>query len=236
VSHARGGAYFHLVEEPRLDGEPIVRRDGIVSCGVRAVRAVGDEGSNPHAVCRVIPLGGHIPAGLLIIALVSFIRLYFGTARAWLFWLVVGLRGLVLILNFLSPASFHFSEITALRPLEFLGETVVVPEGVSTPWVRLGEGSMLIAMVFVADASISLWRRGNARDRRRAVFVGGSVLLCIGVAIVIAIPSHTGLLPVPRCLSLFFALIMLAMAYELGHDLIHAGQLARDLREERAPD
>jgi len=173
----------------------------------------------------------HVPIGLAIIALVGFVRLYFGTGRAWLFWLVVSLRVLVLVLNFLSPASFNFREFTALRPFKFLGETVAVPEGVPTPWARLGEGSVLLALIFVADAAISLWRRGNSPERRRAAFVGGSVLFCIGAAVVNALLVHTGLFPMPYCVSLFFGLITLAMAYELGHDALHAGQLAQDLRE-----
>lgn len=172
-----------------------------------------------------------IPGSLLLVTLMGFVWLYFGTGRAWLFWLVVGLRGLVLVLNFLSPTSFNFREITALREFEFLGETVAVPEGIPTPWARLGEGSMFLAVVFVMDATVSLWRRGNARERRRAAFVGGSVLVCIGAAVVNAAVVHTGLVPMPYIVSLAFGLITLAMAYELGHDVLNAGRLARDLRE-----
>jgi len=174
---------------------------------------------------------GHVPIGLALIALLAFVRLYFGTGRTWLFWLVVSLRLLVLVLNFLSPASFNYREITALKPFELLGEVVSVPEGILTPWAPLGEGSALLALVFVADAAMSLWRRGNVRERRRAVVVGGSVLVCMGAALVNSLLIHTGLLPAPYFVSLFFVLIILAMAYELGQDLLQAGQLARDLRE-----
>lgn len=58
---------------------------------------------------------GHVPAELLLIAMLAFVRLYFGTGRVWLFWLVVGWRLLALVLNFLSPTSLNFSEITALH-------------------------------------------------------------------------------------------------------------------------
>src|SRR5262249_34579152 len=74
-------------------------------------------------------------------------------------------------------------------------------------------------------------RRGNSRERRRAVFVGGSMLACLGAAIVISTLNHTGLFPVPYCASLFFSLIVVAMTYELGQDVIHAGQLAPGVRE-----
>ena len=175
---------------------------------------------------------GHVPADLLLITLLAFVRRYFGTGRDWLFWLVVGWRLLVLGLNFVSPTSFNFREITALRQFEFLGEIVAVPVGIPTAWARLGESNILLALIFVADAAISLHRRGNPRERRRALFVGGSVLSCIGGAMVIATLNQTGLFyPVPYCASLFFVLLVLAMSYELGQDMLHATELARDLRE-----
>lgn len=174
---------------------------------------------------------GHVPAELLLIAMLAFVRCYFGTGRAWLFRLAIGWRLLVLALNFLSPTSLNFTEITTLRPFSFLGETVVVPAGIPTPWARLGESGILLALIYFADATLSLYRRDNPRERQRALFVGGSVLGCISAALVIATLNHTGLFPVPYCASLFFMLMVLAMAYELGQDMLHAAELARDLRE-----
>jgi len=175
----------------------------------------------------------HVPIGLASIALVGFVWLYFGTGRAWLLWLVIGLRVLVLVLDFLSPVSFNYREVTALQPFSLLGETVMVPVGIATPWARLGEGSVLLALGFVADAAVSLWRRGDPRERRRALIVGGGVALAMALSFGNAILVHTGWLPMPYFVSLFFVFIVLAMACELGQDLIHANEMARDLDETR---
>src|SRR5262249_25768046 len=119
-------------------------------------------------------------------------------------------------LDFVSRTSFNFKEITVLRPFVFLGETVSVPEGVPNPWARLGEGSVLLALIFVADAAVGLWRRGGARERRRAVVVGGSILFCISAAMINALLIHTGVFPMPYFVSLWFVVIVIAMGYELS--------------------
>ena len=60
--------------------------------------------------------------------------------------------------------------------------SVATSVGVVNPWTHLGELSSLLVLVFVVDASIRLRRMGNARDRRLALVVGGSITLFIVVA------------------------------------------------------
>ena len=91
----------------------------------------------------------------------------------------VGIRLIALAINFAFPPNLNFREITALRHFDFLGETVVMPEGVSNPWTHLGELSSLLVLAFVVDASITLWRRGSADDRRRAVIVAEHPLFIV---------------------------------------------------------
>ena len=113
-----------------------------------------------------------------LVSLVGFILFYFRTGRLWLAWTVIGLRVVVLIINFTTRPSFNYREITGLLPFRFLGETVSVPVTVQSPWARLGEGSGLLVLIFVLDASIRLWRRGNSDERRRALMVGGIERRC----------------------------------------------------------
>jgi two-component system sensor kinase FixL len=117
----------------------------------------------------------HLPVFFAVVSIVWFVRLYFHAGRPWLAYTICGLRLLALIINFLSVANLNYKEITGLRHLTILGgETISVAEGVPNPWTKLAEISSLLLLIFVADASVTLWRRGNRTERRRALVVGGS--------------------------------------------------------------
>jgi hypothetical protein len=79
---------------------------------------------------------GHAPIWVVFVSLVGFVRLYL---RAGRLWLACGLRTLSLILNFVFTPNLNYREITAFRHVSFLGETVVVAEGVPNPWMLIGQ-------------------------------------------------------------------------------------------------
>ncbi len=154
----------------------------------------------------------------------------FGMAvgRPWLAWTVCAVRTLSLILNFVCTPNLNYREITALRHVSFLGETVVVAEGVPNPWMLIGQLSLLLLLIFVADAAITVWRRG---DRRQALSVGGSIVFFVVAATGQAILTLWGIIHAPIIASLFFMAIVAAMSYELSQDLFRAAQLSDDLRD-----
>ena len=173
----------------------------------------------------------HVPLFVTIASLLGFILFYFRSGRVWLAWTVIGLRVVVLVINFTIVPTVNYRAITGLLPFHLLGETVSVPVTVASPWSRLGEGSALLVLIFIVDASISLWRRGNANERRRAMVVGGSVGLFISITVVNAYRVHTGAVHGPYFVSLFFVLIVVAMGYELSRDVIRAAKMAEELQE-----
>jgi len=61
-----------------------------------------------------------------------------------------------------------------VRRIPFLGEPVSAAVGVSNPWMLVGQLSLLLLVIFVADASVTVWRRG---DRRSAA--GGSIVFFV---------------------------------------------------------
>jgi hypothetical protein len=89
---------------------------------------------------------------------VGFVRLYFNVGRPWLGYMVCGLRLLDLIINFFSLPNANYKQITGLRRLTFGGETISVAQGVENP---VSELSSLLLLLFVVDASITLWRRAH---------------------------------------------------------------------------
>jgi two-component system, LuxR family, sensor kinase FixL len=178
----------------------------------------------------------HVPLTMVILASVGFVRLYFGAGRFWLAYAVIGVRLAALALNFLTGVNVNFLEITALDRLQLWGGAVIVgPIGVRNPWSIVPQLANLLLVVFIVDASVTLWRRGGPVARRRAVLVGGSLALCIATAGSFATLVVAGVVHAPTILMPGFFIVVLAMGYELVWDLIAAGQLSAQLRasEER---
>src|SRR6266513_4818240 len=136
----------------------------------------------------------HVPVWVMIVSLVGFVRLYLRAGRRWLAWAIVGVRTLSLILNFGFSPNINFREITALRHIPFLGESVSVAEGVPNPWMLVAQLSLLLLVIFVTDATITVWRRG---DRRQALLVGGSIVLFVVGATAQAMAITWGIISMP---------------------------------------
>lgn len=174
---------------------------------------------------------GHVSVFFIIVAIVSFVRLYF-RAGAWsLLWLIVALRCMVLAANFSSPVSASFVEITSLEPFALWGEVVNVPVGIANPWSRLAEFSLVLVGLFTLQAAVEIWRRNEPRDRPRAAVIGSAVVVFFALSLANALLVHHSLAPVPYFLSMAFSSIVLAMSYELSVDIRHASAMARALDE-----
>ncbi len=170
----------------------------------------------------------HVPMWILLLSFVAFVRLYLRAGRLWLAWSIYGLRTLVLILNFVLTPNINFRKITSIRHLGLWGgEMASLPVGVPNPWGILSSLSLLLVIAFFADATITIWRRG---DHRRALIVGGSImfgaLLAWHVPLVIL-----GVIHVPFFLCFAYTGIVAAMGYELSDDMFHAAQLTHKLKE-----
>jgi len=95
----------------------------------------------------------HVPAWVLIVSIVAFVRLYLNAGRRWLAWTVVAVRTLSLILNFVLSPNINYRKITALRHVPFLGESVSVPAGVPNPWMLVAQFSLVLLVIFVGGCN-----------------------------------------------------------------------------------
>ena len=173
----------------------------------------------------------HVSVAVIIIAIVWIVRLHLRAGRVWLAWLVSGLRIMVLLANFLTAPNATFREITDLRFVPWLGQVVSIPVGEPSPWRIFVQVSTILLLIYVLDAGVTAWRRG---DRRRAVFLSGPIAGAILLSVLFSQLMVWNMVPGPF-IGLVFLLIVLAMAIELSIDLIRARQNALDLRrsEER---
>jgi PAS domain S-box-containing protein len=170
----------------------------------------------------------HVPAWALLVALVGFVRLYLRAGRSWLAWSFFGLRTLSLLLDFLVGQNLNYLEITRLRHIPFLSESVSVAEGVANPCMLVGQLSLLLLVLFVSDATVTVWRRGN---RRQALAVGGSIVFFTLAGTVQAVLVLWEVIHWPMTTSFFYLGIVATMAYEMSREALRAAQLSDDLRE-----
>jgi len=175
-----------------------------------------------------------VPIFFFAIAIVGFVHLNFGTGRLWLGIAACLVRFVCLVINFVSPPNLNFREITALRHLNFLGDTVAMPEGVGSPWTRLAELGSLLILAFVVDATLALWRRGGREERRRAAVIGGSITLFIVLAAGSFALFNAKVLNGPYFVSVPFMGVIVAMGFELSYDILRGAQAAQQLRASEA--
>jgi PAS domain S-box-containing protein len=170
----------------------------------------------------------HVPLFVAILLLVAFVRIHLQAGRLWLAWTIGGIRAFSLFLNFFFTPNLNYREITALRPIRFLGETISVAKGVPNAWMLVGQAALLLLVIFVVDAMITVWRRG---DRLQARGLIGAIALMIVVGALQTFLRYWANLPFPLVTSLFFSGVVLAMGLELSWEVIRAGRVAEALKE-----
>jgi PAS domain S-box-containing protein len=163
----------------------------------------------------------------LLIPMVWFVYLHFGTARRWLAVTITATWGIAIVVNFLSPFSLVFSDIAELRRLvSYWGESFSIAVGPANPWKPLADLASILIAVYVIDASIHAWRRG---DRHRALVVGGSITFFIVAAGIHTPLVDAGLVATPYMISVAFLAIVLAQSYELVTEAVKAPRLAQEV-------
>jgi two-component system sensor kinase FixL len=173
----------------------------------------------------------HVPMLLWIVSTTWFVRLYLGSGRRWLAWSICGLRAFSLLPNFLSGQNLNYQEITTLKRIPFLNELVPIAEGVPNPWMLVGQLSAVLLVIFVVDASVTAWRRG---DRRKALMVGGSIEFFLLAGLAEAVLVFWGNLQAPIVFSLPSLGMIAVMAYELSRDVLRSSQLVVELQVSEA--
>ena len=198
---------------------------GVAACELLAMRA-----DTPEKWATALRWG-HVPFFVLFLALVLFVRSYFQAGRPWLGWTAIVLRAASLAINFAKPPNLNYDAITGVRPLSlWFGEHVSVPVGIPSQWRRVGELASIVLLVFLIDATVTVWRRG---DRQRAMICGSAVFFMLA-ATIHAGAIHAGLIDSPYLVSVAYLGIVGAMSNDLTRDVIRVSELSRKLRDSEA--
>ncbi len=176
-----------------------------------------------------------VPAFIIVVSMVWFVRTFIGAERLWLAYAICTLRLVALIVNFSSGANLNYRQITALRQIRLWGgEVVTAADGVLNPWTWLGQLTLLLLVVYVLDAAVTAWRRGDRDARRRAANVGGSIAVCVLAAGTDYALVLEQVISPPYIIAPTFFFVLLAMGYELSADVVRSDWLGRLLRASNA--
>ena len=167
-----------------------------------------------------------VPIYTWLLSILWFVRIYLGAGRMWLAWTITGMRTIYLLIGLLLVPNVVLREVE-VRHVQFLGESVTVAHGAPNPWLAFGQSAVAMTLVFIADATITAWRRG---DRQKAVMVGGSAEFFLLMSQVTSSPVMWGLASVPIVLSLPYMAMIGVMGYELSRDVLRASDLVVDLQ------
>ena len=214
ISILQIGVYFGEITRARVRFLYL----GIVSLAVAAFGYVEIRLITATSVEDALPYMrlGHSIVFVIFAGFALYIHSHFRTARFWLLWIVLAGRGIVLAIDFASNVNVNYLEVISLHTISFLGEKVsVVGEAVPNPWSRLAPFSALIFLVYVIDASISLWRKGSMIERRRSLTVGGAIVVTVVFAVGVGFLKHEGVLNWPYIVTPSFVLVAIVVAYEL---------------------
>jgi len=173
----------------------------------------------------------HVALLGVLVSTTWFVTFYLGAGRRWLAWTVSSLRVFYLLVAFLVWGNVNYLEITSLQRRPFLGDSVTAFTGIRNPWMLFGYATMVLILVFVADASITTWLRG---ERRKALMIGGSIELFLLLGTFQAVLVHWAQLPFPVLIAPFYLGLVIVMAAALSRDVIRASRLVHELRASEA--
>ena len=195
----------------------------IACCELFALQA-----RTPQAYAAAVR-AAHIPVTVLLISLVAFILFYLQAGR-----LRAGgdrARAACALDALQLPVRRHaeLPRDQSMQSIEFLGEQVLIPVGEANPWMLLSHVGILLVLVFLVDATLTVWRRGQ---RGIALWVGVSVTLvrrwrpdarrfCV----------YWFGWQSPGLVSPFFLGVVAVMGYAMFRDLVNAKRLVAELRE-----
>jgi signal transduction histidine kinase len=179
-----------------------------------------------------------VPLFIAISASVLFARYYLGTGRGWLLWTVILTRALILVADLLSTPNINFERIDSITQVLVLGEPVtVIGSAVVRSWQWLPILNCLLFVAYIADAALTLWLRGGAEARHRALVVGVGFVVPFTVAVTFTQSAVLGFARLPMLGAPTFLITTAVMAVELGRQLLvgqRASEEASELRSELA--
>jgi signal transduction histidine kinase len=166
--------------------------------------------------------------------MVGFVDAYLHRGRRWLGALAIGARALITLVNFLLPHGVSYAAVTELARVQLVaGETVSVGVGTPSAWTHVDELAWIPMFAYIADAVVAASRRGDAAARYRALWVGGSVLLMLGLGLSLSALIHAGVVRLPYLVMPLFLVVLVTMGHSPTREAARAAELERQAAQQR---
>jgi two-component system sensor kinase FixL len=102
----------------------------------------------------------------LLVSITWFVAMYLRAGRLWLAWIACGMHAIFVLLNFVGQTEpqFHRDHDSPARPVS--RGIRHRPRGVPNPVQLLGQLAVVLIVIFIADATVTGWRRGPIAGQR----------------------------------------------------------------------
>ena len=135
-------------------------------------------------------------------------------------------------MNLFLPFGILFSQISHLHPVTLAwGEKIVSMDASLNPWRFLPDAAFICLLFFAGESCYRLYREGN--QRRRALGLGISLFLILGVGYVDGILMDLGIADPPSLIGITFLALVLVMGGQLTDEVVRASALTRKVAVER---
>ncbi|MGC4017709.1 MAG: ATP-binding protein [Luteolibacter sp.] len=185
-----------------------------------------------ETVASLVTLRGwaQVPLTISFVTLAVFIQWYFRPQRRWPLKALLGLLLVVAVLDLSAWGGWRGGLLSELPVARLWGEDFRVPLGTAGIRALLDQVDVFAVAVFVATAALGLWRRAEGEDQRKALVIGGSVVMCLLFMMVNGVLIHTGMIRMPYIIGPPFMLVLTAVGSEMSRDVIRASRLSNELR------
>ena len=184
-------------------------------------------------VYQAIDLSTFLPAhkmqvafqGLQWIFLAWFIVFYTGTTRRWLVMTVTGAYALAVIGHIILPYGILYSNIDKVYQVTLAwGESITYAGGSANKWRFVADAGWILLIYLAVESCVRLGRRGN---RRRALLLGASLFVFLGLAYLQGTLIDLGIVGPPAVLNISFLGLVLVMGTFLTGEVVQASVLSR---------
>lgn len=189
---------------------------------------VGVLQSTDLATCQRLLQWSSIPVVVMVASILGFIWSFFGAGRPVLAYASIALLTVAETVNFISDGPGVRSAVSLLFAETFGNVRYTVPVIARGPWSYVEIAAVTLAVAFVAEASWTIWRRG---ERQRALIVGGSIVFFFLVSRGHTMLVEEGIVQSPYYVSFAFLAVIFAMGHELSGEVFRATRLSRELQE-----
>ncbi len=184
-------------------------------------------------VYRAVDLSTFLPAykiqiafqGIQWIFLTWFIAFYTGASRRWLAMTVTGAYALAVIVHIISPHGILYSNINEVYQVTLAwGESITYASGSANKWRFVADAGWILLIYLAVESCVRLAHRGN---RRRALLLGASLFVFLGLAYLQGTLIDLGIVGPPAVFNISFLGLILVMGTSLTGEVVRASVLSR---------